>query len=241
LYRLKEKIKYSEVNSWESMTFAALADYMQDCARIQSDAIEKNMSNDGGTWIVASMEVVVNRMPKLSENVSIETWPSLFKGFSQKRSFCMFDENEEKIVFANSNWIYVDKETKKPVAMPKELVEIYAQEIYPVVDYAWSNTKIQTEGVPKSVKPIEVMPFFIDCNKHMNNGKYVMLAEGLLKEGIEVSKMRVEYRKQALLGDVLYPIMYEEPERITIVFQDIDKIPFAIVQCWVSEDRCIRV
>ena len=50
---------------------------------------------------------------------------------------------------------------------------------------------------------IVVPQFFIDSNHHMNNEKYVMLAQQLLPNDFEISELRVEYRKEAKLGDTV--------------------------------------
>lgn len=46
----------------------------------------------------------------------------------------------------------------------------------------------------------------------MNNGQYVRMARAALEREITVRELRVEYRKQAMLGDQITPVIYETEE-----------------------------
>ena len=80
------------------------------------------------------------------------------------------------------------------------------------------------------MQPVPVHSFFIDTNEHMNNGKYIMVAEAYLPEDFKVERVRAEYRKPAVLGDVLYPFIYKEENRITVALNDETGKPYAVIQ-----------
>ena len=46
----------------------------------------------------------------------------------------------------------------------------------------------------------------LDTNHHVNNGQYVRMAMNQI-ELPKVSELRVEYKKQALLGDMIVPFI----------------------------------
>ena len=56
----------------------------------------------------------------------------------------------------------------------------------------------------------------LDCNNHVNNGQYIKIAGAYLSEGFEIKQMRAEYRKQAYLGNELFPYIYESEDKITV-------------------------
>lgn len=64
----------------------------------------------------------------------------------------------------------------------------------------------------------------------MNNGKYVLMAEEFLPEQFLVSELRVEYRKAAVLGDIMYPFVENTEEKIAVVLADKEKSPYAIIE-----------
>ena len=70
----------------------------------------------------------------------------------------------------------------------------------------------------------------LDTNHHMNNGKYILVAEEYLPENFKTESIRVEYKKAAVIGNMLYPEVYEQQNGVTIVLADEQKVPYAIMQ-----------
>ena len=52
----------------------------------------------------------------------------------------------------------------------------------------------------------------LDTNRHVNNAQYVAIARELLPVDFALGELRVEYRKAAVLGDVMYPKLAQVPE-----------------------------
>ena len=107
---------------------------------------------------------------------------------------------------------------------------MYDEVIQEPLEFDWSDRKIKFEGEGQAEKPIIVLEYFIDTNEHMNNGKYIMVAEDYLPEGFETERIRAEYRKAAVLGDVLYPVIYTQENAITVVLADEENKPYAVIQ-----------
>ena len=65
----------------------------------------------------------------------------------------------------------------------------------------------------------------------MNNGKYILVAEEFLPEDFKVESIRVEYKKSAILGDRLHPVVYnKEEDVVTVALTDDEKKPYAVVE-----------
>ena len=64
----------------------------------------------------------------------------------------------------------------------------------------------------------------------MNNGKYVLMAEEFLPEQFLVSELRVEYRKAAVLGDIMYPFVENTEEKVAVVFAVKEMSPYSIIE-----------
>lgn len=98
------------------------------------------------------------------------------------------------------------------------------------IQYDWSDRKIRIEGTPVEKEPVLVQRFHIDTNHHMNNGKYILVAEEYLPENFKTESICVEYKKAAVIGNMLYPEVYEQQNGVTIVLADEQKVPYAIMQ-----------
>ena len=134
------------------------------------------------------------------------------------------------MAIANSLWVYINYETKKPVRIPEEVAHAYDAVLEEPIEFAWSDRKIKVEGTGVEGQPVTVVRYFIDTNEHMNNGKYIMLAEEYLPEDFTVERVRVEYRNAAVLGDILYPMIYTQDDSITVVLNDDVGKPYAVIQ-----------
>ena len=64
----------------------------------------------------------------------------------------------------------------------------------------------------------------------MNNGQYIQIATGFLPEGLKYNRLRVEYRKQAKLGDIMLPIVYEKKDCCVVALCDEEKSPYAVIE-----------
>lgn len=233
MYQFKSKVRYSEVNSDKTLTLASLTNYLQDTCTFQSEGLGVGMDvlrKRQGAWFLSSWEIVIKEMPKACQEISIGTFPYSFKGFCGGRNFCVTDAKDEVIAMANSQWVYINYETKKPDRIPEDIARAYDAVMEEPLAFEWSNRKIRYEGDGEKKEPIMVQRFFIDTNEHMNNGKYIMVAEGYLPKDFKVERMRVEYRKAAVLGDVLCPAVYMEEDYMTVALNDEAGKPYAVIQ-----------
>lgn len=233
MYQLKTKVRYSEVNSDKKLKLAALTDYLQDTCTFQTEELGVGMDyvrSRKEAWILSSWEIVIKEMPQVCQEISVGTFPCSFKGFYGHRNFCVTNEQGEMMAIANSLWVYINYETKKPTRIPGEVAHAYDEVIEEPIAFAWSDRKIKFGGVGIKAEPITVSRYFIDTNEHMNNGKYIMTAEGFLPEDFAAERVRAEYRNPAVLGDVLYPVVYTEEKSITVVLNNEAEIPYAVIQ-----------
>jgi acyl-ACP thioesterase len=71
----------------------------------------------------------------------------------------------------------------------------------------------------------------IDIYQHMNSTKYVIWALDILPTNLEYDRMRIEYKSQAKLGDILYIKLYQESGSKYIVnITTNDGIPNAFIE-----------
>ena len=66
-------------------------------------------------------------------------------------------------------------------------------------------------------KPVRIQTHHLDTNHHVNNAWYVELARGAVPELAEIREIRAEYKRAALLGDVLIPRTFRDPQGEWIV------------------------
>ena len=169
----------------------------------------------------------------MGQHIKVSTWPYAFRGFYGYRNFCIEGEDGEIFAEANSVWVFMDTEKMRPARVSERMQEVYIPEIRDEIPGEWADRKISLpdEAVQKSVEkePVRVSRFYIDTNHHMNNGKYILVAEEYLPEQVFVCGLRAEYRKAAMLGDMLYPVVTIEEKQITVTLADEKGASYAII------------
>ncbi len=234
MYRLESKVRYSEADKNSRLSYYNLLNYFQDISTLHSEELGESaakLRGEGMAWILSFWQICIDEMPVLSEDIAAETWPYSTGGVFGLRNFRLTKKDilgKEKIcAWANSYWALMDVETGRPLRIPEEVAAHYPDE--PKMDMDYCDRKI---SIPKDFEeklPVVVEPYFLDSNQHMNNAKYVMVAEGYLPEDFEVSEIRVEYKKAAVCKESLYPRVTREKNQVVVVLADDKGKPYAVV------------
>ncbi len=230
MYQLNSKVRYSEANSKSELTYHALLNYLQDSSTLHSEELgesgaqllEQNMA-----WVLSFWQICIEDMPKLSEDISVKTWPYQTKGLFGLRNFCMENEKGDTIVKANSIWVLIDPNTGRPLRITDEVSSHYPDE--PKLEMDYCDRKIAVPEVYEEKSAITVPKYFIDTNNHMNNAKYVMVAEEYLPENFQVKEIRVEYKTAAMLGDTIVPRVTIDNKEVTVALVDKEGKAYATV------------
>lgn len=231
MYSFKSRVRYSEIAQNKYMDLSSIINYFQDCSTFQSEDIGLGVDylyKNKRVWLLSSWQIIVNRYPKLGEYITVGTWAYDFAGIYGYRNFIIYDEKEEVAAVANSIWIMIDIDTGKPTKVMYEDVMAYGQAEKFNMPYAERKIKI-----PDSVKkhtPFPVIKNNIDTNNHVNNCEYIKMAEEFLPNDFEIYQMRADYKKSAVLGDIIVPCVSENGSIITVILSDLNGVPFAVIE-----------
>lgn len=240
MYSFDSYIRYSEVDSELNLKLTSLLDYLQDCCIFQSEELGVGidyLAKNHLAWVLSSWEIRIFRYPRMGESVAVGTWPYHFKGFYGYRNFLVKDAENQTLAEANSLWVLMDTQTMHPVRISEELKQIYRPGFGDALEGTWADRKIPLPETSVPKEPVKVARFHIDTNHHVNNGKYVLVAEEYLPEGFAVSGLRAEYKKAAVLGDTLYPRVSCTDGCVTVVIGDEEGMPYAVIQFLGKEGR----
>ena len=233
MYSFKSTIRFSETNTYKKLTPYSLVNYMQDASTFHSMKVGlgvDTLKEREKVWVVNSWQIEIRKPEKLEafSDIEISTWPYDKKGPMAYRNFCISDENGEKIVCANSIWALLDTKTMRPIRIQDEDVAAYGTD--EKLDMIYADRKIAYGTELQACEPIEVQRFHLDTNNHVNNAKYFLMAEQCVPENEYPVYLRAEYRKSAVLGDIIYPFVEKNDDRYVIVLADKEKNPYAIIE-----------
>lgn len=231
MYSFKSRIRYSEVDQQCFLTLDKLIDYFQDCSTFHSESVGFGvewLAERQQCWMLTAWQIVIDRMPKLGEEVTISTWPYAFRGINGARNFQMTDENGDVIARADSQWVFVDLTCGHPTRVGQELLEGY--EFEEKMELPCDSRRIRMPEDCEERPHYLVRKDQIDSNHHVNNGQYVKMALEEIPENIQIHQMRAEYRRQAVLGDEIFPKVKHEGDVWTVFLCNKEGKPYSTVE-----------
>lgn len=231
MYKINGRVRYSECGIDNKLRISAIINYFQDCTTENSETIgvgHDYLVERKRAWILNSWQVEIMRRPYVRESIEVGTWATGFKGVFGPRDFCMKTSDGEELARAHSLWVYIDTESGRPVKPTEEEIAVY--EVGDPIPMEEISRKIKVPEGAIEVDTFPVHKYHIDTNAHVNNSKYIELACEALPEDFEVKKLRVEYKKAAVLGDIMVLKRVIEEHRIVTELCDEEGNTYAIVE-----------
>lgn len=231
MYKMNGCVRYSECGVDNKIRLSSIINYFQDCTTENSESIgvgHHYLAERNRAWILNSWQVEIMRRPQVRENIEVFTWATGFKGVFGPRDFYMKTEEGEELARAHSLWVYIDTESGKPVKPSEE--EIITYEVGEPICMEQVSRKINVPEGGIKVDTFPVHKYHIDTNGHVNNSKYIEMACEALPEDFEAGKLRVEYKRAAVLGDKIILKRVIEQGRIVIELCNEEGSTYAIVE-----------
>ena len=231
MYTMKSNIRYSECGADNKIKIPAIINYFQDCTTENSEKLGAGytyLKANKRAWILNAWDITIFRRPEVGEAVEISTWATGFKGVFGPRDFQMKTEQGELLAAAKTLWVYLDTEQGRPIRPTEEEMAVY--QVEPSFSEETIARKISIPDGMMCAGSFPVGKYQIDTNHHVNNSQYVQVACEVLPEDFDVTRVRVEYRKAAVLGAVFKVYKKEEDGCAVVSLCDEANIPYAIVE-----------
>ncbi len=137
-------------------------------------------------------------------------------------------EEGEELAKAYAVWVYMDMVKGRPVRLPKEERRFLRNRTG--IGYEDREPKSSSSGKVRRAGVIPVRKHHIDTNEHVNNCQYVQMAMDYLPRDLEIRRLRVEYKKSAVLGDIIYPKVAAEDGVWTVVLENEENQVYAVIE-----------
>ena len=231
MYTWDSRVRFSEIGEDKRLTLDGILNYFQDSSTFHSEDIGNGMEVVEAlkrVWVLSSWQIVVNEYPKIGERIKLGTWPYDFNRFLGGRNFIMYGDDGRVLAYANSLWTYLNSENGRPARVDDRILELYTLEPKYDMEYADRKIALPEEMTAQNAFPVEV--YHLDTNHHVNNGQYVKMAMAYLPKEFEIAQMGAEYKKSALLGDMIYPKVAVEEEKVIVSLDDEAGNAFTVVE-----------
>jgi acyl-ACP thioesterase len=232
MFEIRRELGRSSVGVDSTLSLDAMADILQDCSIFHVDSMKSQkeyMKRNHIEIFYASRQIDIIRLPVYHENITVKTWIFDCKRPYAYRNTIILDKDEKVCIASFSIGAFVDTHTGKAVLMPKEFVtQILTEQKYPM---QYLDRKIALPDIePKEAEPVVVLKAHMDFNKHVNNAKYITIAQEYMPEGYTCGRMRAEYKIPAKYKDVMIPKIYHMQYTVIVDLCSVDGNSYATVE-----------
>jgi acyl-ACP thioesterase len=231
MYSFESRVRYSETDYNKIMTPTSIINYFQDCSNSHSEDVGAGiayLNQLQRAWILNSWQLEIKRFPQLDELITVGTWPYEFKGMYGHRNFIMYDKQQHVVAVANTIWVLMDTQAQRPTKVQVADTSPYILE--PAYDMKYEERKLPVKEPLIAYPSFPVTISCLDMFHHVNNGQYVRLAQDLIPSTFTIHQVCAEYRKSAVLNDIIYPYLNIDANEITVVLANKELNPYAIVR-----------
>lgn len=159
-----------------TISLPALCAYLQDAAGghaaelgvAQTDLLDRHQS-----WVLVQFQVEATRLPRWTDTLGIETWPSGLQGPFAQREF-LLHVDDALIGRATSTWVVFDQKRRRPARPPRILQDLTLPD-RPVA-LAPREEEITVPDRADHRRRFRVRFHDLDLNAHVNNARYVAWA-----------------------------------------------------------------
>lgn len=209
LWRDAYRVRSYEIAPDGLVTLPTLCNYLQESAGNHATALgvaTDRLLAGGLAWVLARLQVEVDRFPAWRETLMVETWPSALDRLYAQRDFLVTDADSAEIARATSQWFVMDVARRRPTRPPSSLVEIARPDRPHAL--APDRTPLASLEVPEHERLFSVRRSDLDLNQHVNNVRYVEwaleAAPDALTETHRPHRLDVQFRAESVYGDTVH-------------------------------------
>ncbi|XP_073282013.1 palmitoyl-acyl carrier protein thioesterase, chloroplastic-like [Primulina huaijiensis] len=221
IFRQNFSIRSYEIGADRTVSVETLMNHLQETAL--NHVKTAGLLNDGfGStpemckrnliWVVAKMQVLVDRYPTWGDVIQVDTWVAASGKNGMRRDWLIRDRGTGDILTrASSQWVMMNKETRRLAKIPDEVrdeIGGYFVDSPPVVDQETRKLPKLDDTTADYIRT-GLTPRWtdLDVNQHVNNVKYVgwILESAPLPvvETHELAGITLEYRRECTRDSVL--------------------------------------
>ncbi|KAI3803270.1 hypothetical protein L1987_31420 [Smallanthus sonchifolius] len=218
VFRQNFHIRSYEVGSDQTVTTETLVNLLQETSINHLKAIgvwggglglTREMCKKNLIWVMAKLQVVVDRYPIWDDVIQIDTWKGAYGkiGMCSNWTFCD-GKTGEILLRASCVWLMMNEETRRlskyPNEVRNELDKHFTNSTSPTVKEDTVKWSSRDGSIPRWSD--------LDINQHVNNAKYIgWILESvpyLIVENYELVSMTLEYRRECTKENVLQSHTY---------------------------------
>ena len=199
------ELRSKDVNMFRKLRTSRLFELLQEASIAHTEELgwpRETTLDRGFLWMIAMQRIEIERMPDYGETIGLKSWPGPMMHVLYPRQYRIEDEGGDVLLRGSAIWTLVDMNTRA-MANPDDHGV--------VIEGVSTGDELALPGTlrPETCDQTAsfTVPFsYCDLNGHMNNTRYLDVAEDHLAgpaEGRELAAISVQYMAEIRYGDVV--------------------------------------
>lgn len=207
--QLQFQVRPSEVDRNKRIRLSSLLNYLQEVAWHNANVLDagvEQLQAAGVSWVLIRLKLEIDRLPRLGEEMRIESWPSGSERTFVYRDYRVYDAFGERLASATSTWLVLDLQTRRMISLPANLQQI-TQAPQDVEAMPRAKERFQFPSGERLEVSLPVRWHDLDANEHVSNFLYFQWALEAMPlahlQEQELSYLDLMIRAEALYGDTV--------------------------------------
>lgn len=168
-------------------------------------------------WVLSSVHIKIEKLPLWKQHIQCKTWPKGTNRLFYLRDFILYDEANNKIATATSNWLIIDIERRRPKFI--ELDKVTFEQNIDKHAIKGLVPPIKFEGNPEFELEYTIKYSDIDINKHLTTTRYIDLLFDTYSpdelQGKDTKEIIFYFNKEVKFNEKVKMLRGERPDNTT--------------------------
>ncbi|MBO5306552.1 MAG: hypothetical protein J6C40_00985 [Lentisphaeria bacterium] len=231
MYKMSCEIPFTRTGADGLLKLPEAVGMMMDCCQFQEyqekDFCEFLRSNKIAVFL-SSIQIDILRFPRFREKVDTAVKIYGYKTLYGLRRITMRDEKGELCMIANATGAFFDLKTLRALKLDPAVFKLKFDEAEPMECLPRKISIPAGEGT--ALPEFRVMPSALDYNGHLTSAVYFAIASDRLPQDFSYNRTRIEYKKQAKNGDVIFPVLHLAAGTAVVDMRGSDGISHAVAE-----------
>lgn len=222
----KYYVGYQHIDPGYRIRNSAILGMFEDLAVLHGVMAGEDIRTADSVWLLTGYLVKIVKRPTFNETVTVRTWSRRAFGISACREFEIVGEDGQPMVTAVSEWARVFRDGSGFSRVTPTLAEAYRSE--PERTNFPELRRLPRTPAPEEGREVLATASFtvghslIDMNRHLNNVRYIELAEevlsGKVPDDYTADSFFISYKKEVAYGKTVECRLYDGGEEYEIAF-----------------------
>lgn len=235
MFQIERTVGSSHINTNGELRLSAAVDFMQDCCCFQLDSekeLTRYFQENQITMFLISRQINLIKPAYYGDKLFIRTSIYQFRPSYGYRNTMIYNDKEELLIASYAGGAFIDIAKGASTTVPKELMTTVPMDPkFEGMEYLPRKVRLPEGPAEQVFAPTPVFRYYLDHNHHMNNARYLDIAQEYLPEEFDIKTCRIEYKTAAKGTDTLIPVRYRtSPDIWLISLQGSENSVFANIE-----------